>query len=196
MWNFKFWRSTPSRKSFDLDIFAAKTLLAQAILREHFDYLEDDLVHVNVLPLTLYNKLKLKDDDDVDVASPVSWNQKRDFIVVFDEWIDKCSPNELAYSLGFAYWARHFNIKQTKTRDQVVNQIAANIRYEIDYNGHNAFSKNNHSGVLAQHREYMNQYRNLIKFEDVAKMSFNALYKKLIEKKDELYKIKYPEISE
>lgn len=165
---------------------------AKAILLEKFDYFKDAL-NTEILTVAEFNNADYE-GDQATTQCPTSWNMKHNVIVIDPKWVHKHSVEELAYAYGFVVWAVHYIIEIDEDDDSFINIISANLRYEIDFNGHDAFSKSNawlsdEYSVIKHHRQDMNKVRNFIEFENIATMNHREIYDCLMLKKYEIYEM-------
>ena len=171
------------RKNFDRLLSDAK-----AILLEKFEYFEDDL-EAKVITLKDYNN-SASEEDQLNNGAFVFWIVKSDVIVIDEKWAIAQSAEELAYAYGCVIWFRHYNITPDESNCRLIYSLAANLRYEMNFNGHDAFSKNRgqkENWTLRDHRLFMNEIRNFIAFEDVSTMDVSGIYDSLMTKKDAIY---------
>ncbi len=171
------------RKNFDRLLSDAK-----AILLEKFEYFKDAL-EVKVITLKDYNN-SASEEGRLNNGALVFWIVESDVIVIDEKWAIVQSAEELAYAYGCVIWFKHYNIKSDEANCHLIYGLAANLRYEMNFNGHDAFSKNRgrkENWTLRDHRQFMNEIRNFIAFEDVSTMDVSGIYDSLMTKKDAIY---------
>lgn len=160
---------------------------AKVILLEKFEYFKD-VLKTEIITSVDFNE-SVSEEDRVPEAYPTSWSAKRDLFIIDVDWVNKHSSKEFAYAYGFVAWAKYYDIKH-EDGSPIIEQLAANLRYSIDFNGHNAFFESEKwykVNVVSENRNFHNEIRNFIEFENVAPMSWREIYDCLMTKKDEIY---------
>lgn len=109
----------------------------------------------------------------------VAYSHDNDVFYIDEDWVLECSISDLAYVFGFL--ARAASFKPDKKKDLNMLTVAFNLRYEIDFNGHDAYEGGKQQ---EDHRQFMNLFRNVIVFEDAATMSVNEIYNAFKANKD------------